>query len=110
MNRTEFVIVTAVILMIAFALGWVAHLVLQRFTRIKGVDMSEVDRLASLLHDAEEARDRAMIYIEEREEQLFGQITQSAEELRSATQSLRDAQLEIEEMRAYIERLHANKR
>lgn len=98
MNRTEFVIVTAAILMIAFALGWIAHLILQRFTRISG-DLSEVDRLASMLHDAEEARDQALLYMEEREQQLLHQLHDS-------NQQLTNARLELEEMRAYVDRMH----
>ena len=30
MNRNEFVIATAIVLMLAFTLGWFAHLVVQR--------------------------------------------------------------------------------
>ena len=108
MNRTEFVIATAIILLVAFAMGWFAHWVLHRFTRVAGGDMAEMDRLAQSLHDAEELRDQALAYMEARESELMNQIVQTEAELRAAMEGLRDARHEAEEMRAYIERMHAN--
>lgn len=108
MNRTEFVIATAIILLVAFAMGWFAHWLLHRFTRVAGGDMGEMDRLAQSLHEAEEIRDQAIIYLESREAELLNQIAQTEAELRAAMEGLRDARLEAEEMRAYIERMHAN--
>jgi prophage endopeptidase len=108
MNRTEFIIVTAIILLLAFALGWFTYWLLHRFTRVAGGDMDEVDRLAQSLHEAEEIRDQAIIYLEQREAELMGQIAQTEAELRAAMEGLRDARHEAEEMRAYIERMHAN--
>lgn len=108
MNRMEFIIVTAIILMAAFALGWFSNWLLHRFTRVAGGDMGEMDRLSSMLHDAEETRDQAILYIEQREAELLNQIAQTEAELRAAMEGLRDARTEAEEMRAYIERMHAN--
>ena len=108
MNRTEFIIVTAIILMLAFAMGWFAHWVMHRFARVAGGDMGEMDRLSTMLHDAEETRDQAIIYLEQREAELMNQIAQTEAELRAAMGGLRDARHEAEEMRAYIERMHAN--
>lgn len=108
MNRFEFILTTTVILMAAFALGWFAYWVLHRFSRIAGGDMAEMDRLAQALHDAEETRDQAIIYLEQREAELQNQIAQTEAELRAAMEGLRDARHEAEEMRAYIERMHAN--
>jgi prophage endopeptidase len=108
MNRTEFVIATAIILLVAFAMGWFTHWVLHRFTRVQGGDMAEIDRLAQSLHDAEELRDQALAYMEARESELTNQLTQTEAELRAAMEGLRDARHEAEEMRAYIERMHAN--
>ncbi len=68
MNRTEFVIATAIILLLAFAMGWFTHWLLHRFARVKGSDLAEMDRLAQALHEAEEVRDQAVIYLEQREE------------------------------------------
>lgn len=108
MNRTEFIIATAIILFVAFALGWFAYWVLHRFNRIAGDDMGEMDRLAQSLHEAEEARDVALISLETREAELSNQIAQIEAELRAAMEGLRDARNEAEEMRAYIERMHSS--
>ncbi|MFA9229355.1 MAG: hypothetical protein RIR95_1985 [Pseudomonadota bacterium] len=108
MNRTEFIIVTAIILLLAFALGWFAYWLVHRFTRVAGGDMAEMDQLAQSLHEAEEVRDQAILYLEQREAELTNQISQTEAELRAAMEGLRDARHEAEEMRAYIERMHAN--
>ena len=108
MNRTEFIIATAIILLVAFAMGWFAYWLLHRFTRVAGGDMAEMDRLAQSLHEAEEMRDQAVLYLEQREAELLSQIAQTGAELRAAMEGLRDARHEAEEMRAYIERMHAN--
>ena len=108
MNRTEFVIATAIILLLAFAMGWFTHWLLHRFARVAGSDLSEMDKLAQSLHEAEEMRDQAVIYLEQREGELMNQIAQTEAELRAAMDGLRDARTEAEEMRAYIERMHAN--
>ncbi|MBZ4690756.1 MAG: hypothetical protein V7668_09525 [Cereibacter changlensis] len=107
MNREEFIITTAIILFVAFGLGWFACWLVHRFTRIAGGEMGEVDRLAQSLHEAEEARDQAVIYLEQREGELATQIAQTEAELRAAMEGLRDARHEAEEMRAYIERMHS---
>jgi hypothetical protein len=108
MNRTEFIAVTALILLVAFALGWFTYWVLHRFSRVSGGDMGEMDRLAQSLHEAEESRDQAIMYLEQREAELTNQIAQTEAELRAAMDGLRDARREAEEMRAYIERMHAS--
>jgi prophage endopeptidase len=107
MNRVEFIVATSIILFIAFGLGWFAYWALHRFVRIGGGDMGEVDRLAQALHEAEETRDQAMIYLDHREAELANQIAQTEAELRAAMEGLRDARHEAEEMRAYIERMNA---
>jgi hypothetical protein len=108
MNRTEFIIATAIILFVAFALGWFTYWILHRFARISGGDMGEVDRLAQSLHDAEEMRDQAILFLEHREGELTNQLAQTEAELRAAMEGLRDARQEAEEMRRYIERMHSN--
>ena len=52
MNRNEFVIATAIVLMLAFTLGWFAHLVVQRLRRVSAADMGELEKLAQALHEA----------------------------------------------------------
>ncbi|MEY3307154.1 MAG: hypothetical protein RLZZ413_1192 [Pseudomonadota bacterium] len=108
MNRLEFIVATSIILFVAFGLGWFSYWILHRFSRIGAADMNEVDRLAQALHEAEEARDQALIYIEQREADLSNQITQTEAELRAAMDGLRDARHEAEEMRTYIDRLNAS--
>ncbi|MBL8563042.1 MAG: hypothetical protein JNN06_12260 [Gemmobacter sp.] len=108
MNRNEFVIATAIVLMLAFTLGWFAHLVVQRLRRVSAADMGELEKLAQSLHEAEETRDQAIVYLEQRESELQNQIAQTEAELRAAMEGLRDARHEAEELRAYIERMHSN--
>jgi hypothetical protein len=108
MNSTVFIFITAIILLIAFSLGWFTYWLMHRFTRVSGGDMGEMDSLAQSLHEAEEMRDQALVYLEQREAELMNQISQTEAELRAAMEGLRDARHESEEMRAYIERMHAN--
>jgi septal ring factor EnvC (AmiA/AmiB activator) len=108
MNRLEFIVATSFILFVAFGLGWFCYWILHRFSRIGEADMNEVDRLAQALHEAEESRDQALMFIEQREAELTNQISQTEAELRAAMDGLRDARHEAEEMRAYIDRLNAS--
>ena len=108
MNRTEFTVAIAIILLVAFAAGWFTYWLLHRFTRVAGGDMGELDTLAQNLHEAEEARDQAILYLEQREGELLSQIAQTEAELRATMEGLRDARHEAEEMRGYIERMHSN--
>ncbi|OWU85457.1 hypothetical protein ATO6_00430 [Oceanicola sp. 22II-s10i] len=107
MNRTEFIIATAVILFVAFCLGWFAYWLIHRFTRVSKSDMGELEKMAQELHEAEEARDQAITYLQQREAELMNQLSQSEAELRAAMDGLREARHEAEELRAYIERAHA---
>ena len=107
MNRTEFTIAIAFILLVAFTAGWFTYWLLHRFTRVAGGDMAEMDRLAQSLHEAEETRDQAILYLEEREAELLNQIAQTDAELRATMEGLRESRHEAEEMRSYIERMHS---
>jgi septal ring factor EnvC (AmiA/AmiB activator) len=107
MNRTEFVIAIAVILFVAFVLGWFAHWLVARFSRVTQSDMAELEGMAQALHDAEETRDEAIAYVHHREQELQTQLTETAAELRAAMEGLRDARAEASELRAYIEQLNA---
>ena len=108
MDRTNFIIATALILFAAFGLGYFANWVVHRFSRVRSGDMDELDRMAQELHEAEEARDEAIIYLQQREAELTNQISQTEAELRAAMDGLRDARHEAEEMRVYIERVQQN--
>lgn len=105
MNSTEFVFATAIILFVAFALGWLAYWLLHRFTRIPGAEMSELDRLAQALHEAEETRDEAITYFQEREAELENRLSQTEAELRAAMDGLRHAREENDQLRGYIDRM-----
>jgi hypothetical protein len=102
-NRTEFILVTAIVLLAAFAVGWFTHWLLHRFTRVTDGDMGEVDRLAQALHEAEEMRDQAITYLQQREAELTGQLAQSEAELRAAMEGLRDARRHAQELESRLE-------
>jgi septal ring factor EnvC (AmiA/AmiB activator) len=106
MNRTEFIVVTAIILFVAFALGWFAYWLLHRLSRVAGAEMGELEQMAQELHDAEETRDQAITYLQQREAELSNHISQTEAELRAAMEGLRDARHEAEELRGYIERMN----
>lgn len=104
MNRTEFVVATAIILFVAFCLGWFAHWLVHRFSRVSQADVNELERMAQELHEAEETRDQAITYLQQREAELTNQLAQTEAELRAAMDGLREARHEAEELRAYLER------
>lgn len=106
MNRTEFIIATAIILFVAFGLGWFASWLLHRLTRVTQAEMGELDQMAQALHEAEDTRDQALAFLEQREQELVSQLNQTEAELRAAMEGLRDARQEAEELRAYIERVN----
>jgi len=107
-NRTEFVIATAIILLVAFTVGYFACWLVQRFSRVSTADVAELDQMAKALHDAEETRDQAITYLQQREAELTNQLSQTEAELRAAMDGLRDARHESEELRSYIERAKAD--
>ncbi len=107
MNRTEFIIATAIILFVAFGLGWFACWLIHRLSRVTQAEIGELEQMARDLHEAEETRDQAIAYLETREAELTNQLNQSNAELRAAMDGLRDARREAQELRAYIERINA---
>ena len=46
MNRTEFIFATAVILFVAFALGWFACWLFHRLTRVTQAEMGDLEKMA----------------------------------------------------------------
>ena len=104
MNRTEFIVATSIILFVAFFMGWFASWLINRFTRVSKAEVGELDRMAQALHEAEETRDQAITYLQQREAEITNQLSQTEAELRAAMDGLRDARQEAEEMRTYIER------
>ena len=104
MNRTEFIIAITIILIIAFALGWFANWLVHRLTRVSDADVNELESLAASLHEAEELRDQAITYIEQRESELTTQLSQSEAELRAAMEGLREARSENDHLRSKLEK------
>ncbi|MEM9551822.1 MAG: hypothetical protein AAGA05_11635 [Pseudomonadota bacterium] len=102
MNRTEFIVATAAILFVAFLLGWGAHWLISRFTRVNPQDVDQLDKMSQELHEAEETRDQAITYLQQREADLSNQLHQTEAELRAAMDGLRDARQEAEELRARL--------
>ncbi|MBT6190918.1 MAG: hypothetical protein HOI22_11740 [Tateyamaria sp.] len=103
MSRTEFIIATAIILFVCFCLGWFANWLVHRFTRVAAGDVAELDRMSQELHEAEETRDQAITYLQQREAELTNQLSQTEAELRAAMDGLRDARHETEELRAWVD-------
>jgi prophage endopeptidase len=104
MNRTEFIITTAVILFMAFCVGWFTNWLVHRFTRVSQSDIGELEKMSQSLHDAEELRDQAITYLQTRETEMASQLLQTEAELRAAMEGLRDARTEAEELRTYVEK------
>lgn len=104
MSRSEFITVTALILFGAFVLGWIASWLVHRLTRPARGDMSELDRMAQQLHEAEDQRDNATTALNESEAALTSRLAGAQAELRAAMEGLRDSRGEVEELREYIEK------
>lgn len=107
MTRIEFIIATAIILFVAFCLGWFANWLIHRFTRVAQSDVDQLERMSQELHEAEETRDQAITYLQQREAELTNQLAQTEAELSAAMDGLRDARHEAEELRQYIERIQS---
>ncbi|MCB1407026.1 MAG: hypothetical protein KDK01_12415 [Rhodobacteraceae bacterium] len=103
MNRTEFVVVTVIVLTAAFALGWFVNWLVHRFTRVTQADLGELERMAQALHDAEETRDQAITYIHQREDEVNREISQLQAELAAAMDGLREARHHNEHLQARYE-------
>ena len=108
MNRTEFIIATAIVLFVAFCLGWFANWVIHKFIRVAGSDVGELEKMAQELHEAEETRDQAITYLQQREAELTNQLSQTEAELSATMDGLHEARREAEHMRGHLERLSAN--
>ncbi len=105
MNRTEFIIATAIVLFVAFSLGWFANWLVHRFIRVPGSDMGELEKMAQELHEAEETRDQAITYLQQREAELTNQLSQTEAELAATMDGLREARREAEDLRGRLKRL-----
>lgn len=106
MNREQFILATAIILFVAFLLGWFSNWLVHRFLRVSENEITELDRMAHELHEAEEQRDQAVSYFQQREAEMSNQLAQTEAELNAAMEGLRVARQEAEELRAYVERIN----
>ncbi len=104
MTRIEFILTTAVILFVAFCMGWFANWLVHRFTRVAQSDVDQLERMSQELHEAEETRDQAITYLQQREAELTNQLSQTEAELTAAMDGLRDARQEAEELRGQLGR------
>lgn len=104
MNRTDFIIVTAVILFTTFVVGWLMGLIVQRMTRPHRSDMTELDRMAQQLLEAEQTRDQAITRMQNREAELTRRVASTEAEMQAVLDSLHDSRAEAEELRDYIEK------
>lgn len=104
MNRIEFIAATAIILFVAFVLGWFANWLVHRFSRVSKADIGELEKMAQALHEAEDLRDQAITYLEQREAELTNHISQTEAELSAAMDGLRTARREADELQVYIEK------
>ena len=104
MTHSQFVIAMTIVLFLAFGLGWFASWLTHRLTRVSRADIGALDEMASSLHEAEESRDEALAYMEEREGTLARELAETQAELRAAMEGLRDARAEAEELRDYIQK------
>jgi septal ring factor EnvC (AmiA/AmiB activator) len=108
MNRTEFIIATAIVLFVAFCMGWFANWLVHRFTRVSQSDVGELERMAQELHDAEETRDQAITYLQQREAELTNSLTQTEAELSATMDGLREARQEAEVLRSELSRARSS--
>ena len=109
MNRTELIVVIAIAFFLTFLAGWMLRWAYGRLNSVNSVNVTEIDDLANRLHEAEEARDQAMTYIQQREWELTNQLTQSEAELAAAMEVLGAARREAGELQAQLEAMTAEK-
>jgi len=105
MTRTEFITAAAIVLFAAFCVGWFANWLVHRFVRVRVSEVGELERLAQELHEAEEARDRAISDLRQREADLTNQLGQTEAELSATMDKLREARDEADRLRAHFEKI-----
>ncbi len=98
MSRTELILVMSTTLFAAFVLGWLLRWAFGRLNQVNSVDVTEIDELASRLHDAEVAL-----------EETRNALTQKEAELAAAMDGIGNARRETEELRDQLEQLRSTK-
>ncbi len=95
MSRTELILVMSTTLFAAFVLGWLLRWAFGRLNQVNSVDVTEIDDLASRLHEAEEALDETRSTLVQKEHELvaamdgIGHARREAETLREELEELR---------------------
>ena len=59
MNREEFIVSAAIILFLAFLLGWLSRWLLQRLNMVSEKDLNQFNKISAALHEAEENNEKA---------------------------------------------------
>lgn len=98
MSRTELILVMSSTLFAAFVLGWLLRWAFGRLNQVNSVDVTEIDDLASRLHDAE-------IELEDTRNRLV----QSEHELQAAMDGLGHARRDAEHLREQLDELKAGR-
>ena len=98
MNREEFIISAAVVLFLAFLLGWLSRWFLQRLNMVSEKDLKDLNKISAALLEAEKSNEKAR----NRELELNKKILQLEAELEAAMDGLRTARLEIEELKSSL--------
>ena len=98
MNREEFIISAAIVLFLAFLLGWLSRWLLQRLDMVSEKDLKDLNKISAALFEAEEDNEKART----RELELNKKISQLEAELKAAMDGLRAARLETEELKSSL--------
>ena len=98
MNREEFIISAAVVLFLAFLLGWLSRWFLQRLNMVSEKDLKDLNKISAALLEAEKGNEKAR----NRELELNKKISQLEAELEAAMDGLRAARLETEEFESSL--------
>ena len=98
MNREEFIISAAVVLFLAFLLGWPSRWFLQRLNMVSEEDLKDLNKISAALLEAEKGNEKAR----NRELELNKKISQLEAELEAAMDGLRAARLETEELESSL--------
>ena len=98
MNREEFIISAAIVLFLAFLLGWLSRWLLQRLNMVSEKDLKDLNKISAALLEAEVGNEKAI----GRELELNKKISQLEAELEAAMDGLRGARLETEELKSSL--------
>ena len=98
MNREEFIISAAILLFLAFLLGWLSRWLLQRLNVVSEKDLKDLNKISAALLEAEEGNEKA----KSRELELNKKVSQLEAELKAAMDGLRASRLETEELKSSL--------